>query len=234
MKFYKLLVVLLMMSFFSCKKEYTLQEKERIEDLRASHVYKYKVPNDAFVFCLDTIKADSEYQKFSKEFCDRGIGKESYIYLSSYKVYIPVFVEYGCGTIGCYLKCNTLTINVNKGSQWLVNDELISDFSQIKMDVIIADYFNDMEKKDRGNKSLIRFNSRAIKNNRKRDSLYMNLVTSYYNYIKVKKKETSKDIDDLTKNHSFNLLFEQEVEFLIPPPPPPIKQEIFEVDKEME
>jgi len=215
----------------SCKKEYTQQEKNRIEALTTEDVYKLKVSDNAFVFCLDTIKTDEEYERFSEEFCRRGRGRQSYIYLSSYKVYIPVFVEYGCGTIGCYFRRNVLTMYVNRGHDWLINDQLINDFDQHKMDEVISDYFNDMEEENRGNKSIIRFNSKAIKNDRKRDSLYMNLITSYYNYIKVKKKETDQDIEDLTKKYSFNLLFEQRVSFLIPPPS--INQEVIEIDKEI-
>ena len=157
MKRYIFFLIIVSELLFSCNKEYTQEEKNRIEEMRASEVYKLKVADDAFVFCLDTIKADEEYERFSEEFCRRGRGRQSYIYLSSYKVYIPVFVEYGCGTIGCYFRRNVLTMYVNKGYDWLINDQLINDFDQHKMDEVISDYFNDMEERNRGNKYIIRF-----------------------------------------------------------------------------
>ena len=67
-------------------------------------------------------------------------------------------------------------------------------------------------------KSLIKFNVRAIKNNIERDSLYVNLLSSYYNFIKKKNMEVVKGLDSLLIEFPFNLSFG---EYLFLPPPPP-------------
>ena len=215
--FFALVVVV----FISCDNGYTKIEKDKIDKMTFSELYKFKTPKNSFVFCLDTIKADEEYKKFSKYYCENGIGKQSYIYLSNYSVYIPVFVEYGCGTIGCYSMRNVLSLNVNKKKQWLVNKELVDNFNQIKMDSVMSSYFKRLKTEDRTRKSILKLNVKSVKNNLERDSLYISLITSYYTFIKREKMASNKLLDSLLIEYPFRLGFGN-YNFLPPPPPPPI------------
>lgn len=221
------------MLIISCKKKYSQAEKNRIEEMNSSQVYKVKVPDDAFVFCLDTIKADDEYQRFSEEFCRRGQGVDSYLYLSSYKVYIPVFVEYSCGTIGCYFRSDMLLFSINKQKEWFVDGELISNLNQKKIDDVLSGYYKKLKNKERNKKSLIKFNVRAIKNNKERDSLYVNLLSSYYNFIKKEKHLSGERIENLLVEFPFNLSFGEYL-FLPPPPPPPADYDIIGIKEDIE
>ena len=92
------------MLIISCKKKYTQAEKNRIEEMNSSQVYKLKFLMMPLCFVWIQLKQMKNINGFLKIFCRRGQGVDSYLYLSSYKVYIPVFVEYGCGTIGCYFR----------------------------------------------------------------------------------------------------------------------------------
>lgn len=209
------------MVFISCDNSYTKVEKDKIDKMRFSGLYKFKAPDNSFVFCLDTIKADEEYEIFSKLFCKNGLGKQSYIYLSTYSVYIPVFVEYGCGTIGCYTIRNVLSFDVNKNKSWLVNKELLDGFDQVKMDSVVSSYFKRLKAEGRTRKSMMKLNVRSVKNNLERDSLYVSLITSYYTFIKREKRRSNKLLDSLLIEYPFRLGFGS-YKFLPPPPPPPI------------
>jgi hypothetical protein len=213
--------VAIFLFFISCKKDYTSAEKNRIEVMNSSDVYKVHVPDSAFLFCLDTIKSNDQFRLFSEEYCKNGFGKQSYIYLSTYKVYIPVFVEHGCGTIGCYMMRNTLFINVNKDRQWLVNKELVDGFDQVKMDSVVYSYFKGLKDDDKTMKAMMKFDLKSIKNNIERDSLYVSLITSYYAFIKREKKADNKLLDSLMVEYPFRLFFSS-YNFTPPPPPPPI------------
>jgi len=207
MKSYKLLFVLLIMLFFSCNKDYTQREKYRIEELTANHIYKHKVSDDAFVFCLDTIKSDNEYVELEEEYCRRGEGKTAYLFLSSYNTYLQVLPQYLCDdTIwSCWRIRNDLGLIVNPDGRWLVDDELVMKLCQSKLDSLTSNYYNNLKLKNRLKYALINFNVKAIKDNSKRDSLYVSLLHSYYSLIKKEKVKSGLLIDSLQKVYPFNL-----------------------------
>lgn len=202
----------------SCKKEYTQSEKNRVEEMLSSNVYKLKVPDDSFVFCLDTIKADEEYVRFSDEYCRRGQEVDSYLYLSSYGVYVPIFVDNGCGIITCGISRRSLRFVVNKKLQWLIEDELVESLSQQKTDSILSEYYLRMKIEKRNLYNMVCFDGQSIKNNIKRDSLYMNFIKGYYVFIKKEKERSGESIYSLRKEFPFNLNFG---EYILYPPPAP-------------
>jgi len=195
------------MLFFSCKKDYTQREKDRIEELTSNHIYQLKVPDDAFVFCLDTIKSDDEYGKLGDEYCNRGEGKTAYLFLSSYNTYLQVLPQYLCDdTIwSCWRIRNDLGLIANSDGRWLVDDELVVKLGQSTLDSLTSNYYNNLKLKNRLKYALINFNVKAIKDNSKRDSLYVSLLHSYYSLIKKEKVKSGLLIDSLQKVYPFNL-----------------------------
>ncbi|MFD0963352.1 hypothetical protein [Pseudofulvibacter geojedonensis] len=231
MKLYVGIFVLLSVMFFSCKKEYTQREKDRIEALTANHVYKYKVPEDAFVFCLDTIKTREEFDKLDDEYCKKGKGLNTYMYLSTYGVYLPFIFESFCGDIFCYKKRDVMRMSVNKDFKWLVNDELYEELSQVEMDKVLKNYYEFMESNMRNKSSLIIFNASHIKNNYQRDSVFISIVHSYYSFIKEKKRVSNKSIDRLRVEYPINLQVVDNYHYsILPPPPPPLSKEKIIID----
>jgi len=217
------LIIILCLILFSCKKKYTESEINRIEALTANHVYKFKVPDNAFVFCLDTIKADVEYERFSEEFCKRGQEVDSYLYLSSYDIYVPVQPQYICNDDiwYCWRYRNYLTFITNKYRQWLVEDELVEGFNQSKMNSLLKEYYEELRINDKTYSALIHFKVNSIKVNPERDSLYVSLLESYYAFIKNEKVRTNLSLDSLKKVYPFNLAIGEYVE-LPPLPLPPV------------
>lgn len=217
----KLFVVIFILFsvLFSCKKKYTQREKNRIEELSTANIYKYKVPDVAFVFCLDTIKTDDEYEKLADEYCRRGQEVDSYLYLSSYNVYIPIKPLYACDDSYWYCNrgMNKLIFLVNRSRQWLVEDELIENFNQEKINSLICYYYLVKEKEKRLSSSIIHFDGHQIKDNKERDSLYVSFLEGYYSFIKTKKEETNIMIDSLVKKYPFNLTIG---DYFLPPPIP--------------
>ena len=192
-----------------------------MDSYTAKEMYKLKVPDSSFIFCLDTIKADSEMIKFSQKYCKKGRGLDAYLYLSSYKMYLPIFIFYNCdlNVITCGITRNRLDFIVNAKRNWLVNNELVQDLNQYKMDSIIANYYTDMKRRNKNKHAIIKLNLQAIKNNEERDSLYVSLLKGYYSFIKTEKNERSLDIKALRKEFPFNLFFGKN--YVVLPPPPP-------------
>ena len=216
----------------SCKKEYTQQEKNRIDALTTKHVYKLNVPDDAFVFCLDTIKADEEYQRLSEEFCKRGRDVESYLYLSSYDVYIPIQPQYMCDDYiwNCWRNRSYLAFIVNNKRQWLIEDEIVEKLSQSKMNSLLTDYYRQLKLDNKTYSALIHFKVNSIKVNEERDSLYISLLDSYYTFIKKEKVRANFSLDSLRRMYPFNLAIGQ---YILLPPPPSINQEVIEINEEI-
>lgn len=208
----------------SCKKEFTQVEKIRIEEMLASDVYKLKVPDDAFVFCLDTIKAGEEYERFSNEFCKRGQGVDSYLYLSTYGIYIPILPQYMCDDYiwSCWRNRSYLTIVANKKRQWLMQDEVFKNLNQSKLNSLLEEYYEGLKLKNKTSSALIHFKVNSIKVNYERDSLYVGLLGSYYNFIKKEKLKTNLSLDSLRTVYPFNLAIGEYI--VLPPPPPPINR----------
>lgn len=175
------------------------------------------------MFCLDTIKTNGEFELLNEKYCKRRVrGLKSYVYLSSYSVYVPVMIESFCGTIFCYKQNNVLIMNVNKNLNWLINNEFKKDYNQEQLDETLKEYFVWMGKKDKSNSSLIIFSASSVKDNKKRDSLYINLVSGYYTFIKGQKKKHKESLRELMIKYPFNLQIKGGYQFWAVPPPPPL------------
>jgi hypothetical protein len=126
-----------------------------------------------------------------------------------------------------------LLFSINKQKEWFVDGELISNINQKKIDDVLSGYYKKLKNKERNKKSLIKFNVRAIKSNKERDSLYVNLLSSYYNFIKKEKHLSGERIGNLLVEFPFNLSFGEYL-ILPPPPPPPADYDIIGIKEDIE
>lgn len=188
------------LTVFSCQKEIN---KEQL--LAKFPILKGGAPKDAFVFCLDTIKTDLEFSSLQEMLCKReAIQKVAYIYLSNYKVYLPIYTINRCGD--SHLACHRRMLDfvVNEKREWLIDGELVTDLNQQKIDAAFVNYYSGSLWKG---SIKINFNFEMIVDDLERDSLYMSLLSGYKYLIEEEVKKEEKNSVNLYKECPLKVFF---------------------------
>ena len=175
-----------------------------------SEVYKKKRPNGAFIFCLDTIQSAANFRSLNNKYCNDTIWKPAYLYLSSYKVYLPINLEDDCWCDQYRCSFNDLVLMVNEKGNWVINYKVIRELNQSKMDSIVKSYYALLKQRNWGKKARLVLDVDALENTADRDSLYVSVLKSYYAFIKEERRKSNEDIDLIRKNYPFNLLLNRQ------------------------
>ena len=124
--------------FMSCERK---TGKHYNDAKTTPEVYKKKCPKDAFVFCLDTIQSTADFRSLNNKYCNDTVWKPAYLYLPSYKVYVPINLEDDCWCDQYRCSFNDLVFKLNEKGNWLINYEVINELNQGKMDSIVKSYY---------------------------------------------------------------------------------------------
>ena len=178
--------------------------------VNAPEVYKKKCPNDAFVFCLDTIQSTADFRSLNNKYCNDTIWKPAYLYLSSYKVYLPINLEDDCWCDQYRCSFNDLVLRVNESGHWLINNEVIHELNQNKMDGIVKSYYGVLKQRNWGKKARLVLDVDALENTIDKDSLYVSLLKGYYTFIKEERRKSTESITQLRKDYPFNLVLNRQ------------------------